>query len=79
MTFSTNIAIRETLPTMIATYQQATKDIENAYQALEDAQKRLRTVFLDSPGDNFCCNDRHTSDVGKKASDEINKVARHRV
>lgn len=74
MTLSADIAVRETLPTMIATYNQAIKDIAAAYQMLEDAQKKLRTVFMDSPGYNFCCNDRHTSDVGKKASDEINKV-----
>jgi hypothetical protein len=74
MTFTTNVAVRETLPTMIATYNLAIKDIEAAYQTLEDAQKRLRAVFLDVPGYNFCCNDRNSSDVGKKASDEINKV-----
>ncbi len=72
MTFSTNIAVRETLPTMIATYTQATKEVEEAYQILEEAQKRLRTVFLDAPGYRFSTNDRNMSDVGKKASDQIN-------
>ena len=74
MTFSTNLAVRETLPTMIAVYDQAVKDIVSAYQTLEDAQKRLRIVFMDGPGYNFSTNDRQSSDVGKTASDQINKV-----
>ena len=71
MTLSTDVAIRETLPTMIAVYDQAIKDIENAYATLETAQKSLRNAFLDAPGYNFSCNDRNMTEVGKKASDQI--------
>ncbi|HIJ87417.1 MAG TPA: DUF4942 domain-containing protein [Desulfuromonadales bacterium] len=71
---TTDIAVRETLPTMIATYTQATKEIEEAYQTLETAQKRLRDVFLDKPGYSFSTNDRNISEVGKIASDSINKA-----
>ena len=72
MTFSTNIAVRETLPTMIATYALAVKEIEDAYAILETAQKRLRSVFLDAPGYRFSTNDRDMSEVGANASKQIN-------
>jgi hypothetical protein len=57
---------------MIGTYQQATRNIEEAYAILETAQKSLRAVFLDAPGYRFDVNERHNTDVGKKASDAIN-------
>lgn len=71
---STDIAVRETLPVMIAVYEQATAEIREAYKMLEEAQKKLRTAFLDVPGYKFCCNERNSTEVGIKASDEINKV-----
>ena len=37
-TFTTDIAKRETLATMIGTYQQATSMVEKAYAILEQAQ-----------------------------------------
>jgi hypothetical protein len=57
---------------MIGTYQQATRNIEEAYAILETAQKSLRAVFLDAPGYRFSANERDCTEVGKKASDEIN-------
>jgi len=69
---TTDIAKRETLSTMIGTYQQATKSIEEAYTMLETAQKSLRAVFLDAPGYRFSANERDITEVGKKASDMIN-------
>lgn len=71
-TFTTDIAKRETLSVMIGTYQQAIKSVEEAYAILESAQKSLRAVFLDAPGYRFSVNDRNATEVGKKASDEIN-------
>lgn len=70
--FTTEVAKRETLSAMIGTYQQAIKSIEEAYNMLEIAQKSLRAVFLDAPGYRFSTNDRDITEVGKKASDEIN-------
>ena len=70
--FTTDIAKRETLAAMIGTYQQATKSIEEAYAMLETAEKSLRAVFLDAPGYRFSTNGRNCTEVGKKASDEIN-------
>ena len=71
-TFTTDVAKRETLAAMIGTYQQAIKSIEEAYAMLETAQKSLRAVFLDAPGYRFSANERNCTEVGKKASDEIN-------
>jgi len=71
-TFTTDIARRETLATMIGTYPQATGVIENAYAILEQAQNSLRAVFLDAPGYRFSTTERNSSDVGKIASDAIN-------
>lgn len=71
MTFTTDIAKRETLSAMIGTYQQATRSIEEAYAMLESAEKSLRSVFLDAPGYRFSTNERNCTEVGKKASDEI--------
>jgi hypothetical protein len=71
-TFTTDIAKRETLTTMIGTYQQATSMIEQAYDILEQAQKTLRAVFLDKPGYRFSVVERNSSDVGKIASKAIN-------
>jgi len=70
--FTTDIARRETLSTMIGTYQKAISKIEEAYVMLENAQNSLRAVFLDAPGYRFSVNDRNNTDVGKKASDAIN-------
>jgi len=70
--FTTDIAKRETLSTMIGTYQQATRKIEEAYTILEAAEKSLRAVFLDKPGYRFSVNERNNTDVGKVASDAIN-------
>jgi hypothetical protein len=71
-TFTTDIAKRETLAAMIGTYRQATQKVEEAYVMLESAQNSLRAMFLDGPGYRFSANDRDCSEVGKKASDEIN-------
>lgn len=71
MTFTTDIAKRETLSAMIGTYQQATRSIEEAYAMLESAEKSLRAVFLDAPGYRFNTNERNCTEVGKKASEEI--------
>lgn len=71
-TFTTDIAKRETLSTMIGTYQQATSMVEKAYTILEQAQNSLRAVFLDRPGYRFSANEYNSSDVGKIASDTIN-------
>lgn len=71
-TFTTDVAKRETLTAMIGAYQQATQKVEEAYVILESAQNSLRAVFLDGPGYRFSVNDRNSTEVGKKASDEIN-------
>ncbi len=71
MTFTTDIAKRETLAAMIGAYKQAVIEVRDAYSILESAQKRLRAVFLDAPGYKFDCNRRDLSDVGEKASDQI--------
>lgn len=71
-TFTTDVAKRETLATMIGTYQQAVKNVEEAYAILETTQKSLRAVFLDAPGYRFSTTERNSSDVGKIASDAIN-------
>lgn len=71
-TFTTDVAKRETLTAMIGAYQQATRKVEEAYAILESAQNSLRAVFLDGPGYRFNVNDRNSTEVGKKASDEIN-------
>jgi len=71
-TFTTDIAKRETLAAMIGTYRQATQKVEEAYVMLESAQNSLRAMFLDGPGYRFNVNDRNCSEVGKKASDEVN-------
>lgn len=68
----TDLAKRETLSVMIGTYQQATRNIEEAYAILEAAEKSLRAVFLDKPGCRFSANERNNTDVGKIASDAIN-------
>ena len=68
---TTDIAKRETLSAMIGTYQQATRQIEEAYAILESAEKSLRAVFLDAPGYRFSTNERNCTDVGKIASDSI--------
>jgi len=73
-TFTTDIAKRETLAAMIGTYRQATRNVEEAYAILESAQNSLRAMFLDGPGYRFSVNDRNCSEVGKKASDEINAM-----
>lgn len=70
-TFTTDIAKRETLATMIGTYQQATRKVEEAYAILESAQNSLRAVFLDAPGYRFSVNERNNTDVGTAASKEI--------
>ena len=70
--FTTDVTKRETLSTMIGTYQQATRNIEEAYAILETAEKSLRAVFLDKPGYRFNANERDNTDVGKIASDAIN-------
>jgi hypothetical protein len=70
-TFTTDIAKRETLSTMIGAYRQATAQVVEAYTKLEAAQKTLRAVFIDAPGYRFSVNDRNSTEVGKKASDEI--------
>ena len=70
--FTTDIAKRETLSTMIGAYQQATVKIQEAYAILESAQTMLRAVFLDAPGYRFSVTYDRSSDVGKKASDDIN-------
>lgn len=71
-TMNTDIARRETLTTMISVYQSATADITQAYALLEQAQGRLRSVFMDTPGYSFATNDRNMYDrTGKKASDAI--------
>ena len=70
--FTTDIAKRETLSSMIGTYQQAIKEVEDAYSTLEKAQKNLRGAFLDAPGYNFNTNNRDMTIVGKQASDRIN-------
>lgn len=70
--FTTDVAKRETLAAMTGTYQQAVKKVEEAYAILETAQKSLRAVFLDAPGYKFSVNERNCTEVGKKASDEIN-------
>jgi hypothetical protein len=61
---------------MIGTYQQAIRKIEEAYVILESAEKSLRAVFLDAPGYRFSANERQCTEVGKKASDEINAKIR---
>jgi hypothetical protein len=71
-TFTTDIAKRETLTSMIGTYQQATGMIEQAYDILEQAQNILRTVFLEKPGYRFGVVERNSTDVGKIASKAIN-------
>lgn len=71
-TFTTDIAKRETLATMIGTYQQATSMVVEAYAILEQAQNSLRAVFLEAPGYRFSTAERNVSDVGKVASDAIN-------
>ncbi|HCE66872.1 MAG: hypothetical protein A2X82_11670 [Geobacteraceae bacterium GWC2_55_20] len=71
-TFTTDIAKRETLATMIGTYQQATSMVEQAYAILEQAQNSLRAVFMDKPGYRFSATEHNCSDVGKNASDTIN-------
>lgn len=70
--FTTDIAKRETLATMIGTYQQATSMVEKAYAILETAEKSLRAVFLDAPGYRFSVNERNITEVGMKASKAIN-------
>lgn len=71
-TFTTYVAKRETLSSMIGTYQQATIMVEKAYAILEQAEKSLRAVFLDKPGYRFSVAERNSTDVGKNASDTIN-------
>jgi hypothetical protein len=70
---TTDLAVRETLPTMIAAYQHATAEVERAYKTLADAQKHLQAVFIDSKGYNFKTIDRNLYEAGKPASDQINK------
>lgn len=69
---TTDLAKRETLNTMIGAYRLATSQVQEAYAILESAQTTLRSVFLDAPGYRFNVNERNTTDVGKKASDEVN-------
>ena len=71
--FTTDIAERQTLTVMVNTYQLATEEVKTAYQMLEDAQNKLRTAFVDTRGYNFPCNDRNMTEVGEKASTQINK------
>lgn len=71
-TFTTDIAKRETLATMIGTYQQATGKVQEAYAILEQAQNSLRAAFLDKPGYRFSVTERNNSDVGVTASKAIN-------
>jgi hypothetical protein len=71
-TFTTDIAKRETLTSMIGTYQQATSMVEQAYDILEQAQNILRAVFLEKPGYRFGVVDRNSTDVGNIASKAIN-------
>jgi len=70
-TFTTDIAKRETLATMIGTYQQATSMVEQAYTILEQAEKSLRAVFLDKPGYRFSTIERNSTDVGAIASKAV--------
>lgn len=72
MTLTTDIAKRETLTTMIGTYNKAVAEVQEAYATLEEAQKRLQEVFLETNGYRFKTNDRDIYDVGKKASDLVN-------
>lgn len=70
-TFTTDVARRETLAAMIGTYQQATKQVEQAYAILEQAEKSLRAVFLDAPSYRFSVIERNSTDVGATASKTI--------
>lgn len=70
-TFTTDVAKRETLAVMIGTYQQATKQVEQAYAILEQAQKSLQAVFLEKPGYRFSVIERNSTDVGAIASKAI--------
>jgi hypothetical protein len=72
MTITTDIAKRETLATMIGTYKQAVTEVQDAYAILEQAQNKLRNVFLDAPGYRFKTNNRSSSEVGDKAAKLIN-------
>lgn len=70
-TFTTDVAKRETLATMIGTYQQATSMVVQAYTILEQAEKSLRAVFLDKPGYRFSTIERNSTDVGAIASKAV--------
>lgn len=71
--FTTDIAERQTLTAMVATYAVATAEVITAYKMLEEAQNKLRSVFTDTQGYNFPVNDRNMTEVGEKASTQINK------
>lgn len=68
---STDLAIRETLPALIACYQRAETEVRQAYDLLEAAQSRLQTGFSDLGCHCFSTNPRDYCKVGSSAADLV--------
>lgn len=68
---STDLAIRETLPALVACYQLAEAEVRQAYDLLEAAENRLQTGFMDLGGHCFNTNPRDYCKVGSQAADLV--------
>ncbi len=68
---STDLAIRETLPALVACYRQAEEEIRQAYDLLESAEKRLQTGFQEFECNCFNVNPRDYCKVGSQAADMV--------
>lgn len=71
---STDLAIRETLPALVACYRSAEEEIRRAYALLESAEKRLQAGFQDVGCYCFEVNPRDYCKVGVQAADMVMKT-----
>ena len=68
---SADLATRESLPALVACYQQAEEEVRQAYDLLEAAEKRLKSGFMDLGGHCFSTNPRDYCKVGSQAADLV--------
>lgn len=68
---STDLAIRKTLPALVAAYKQSEAEIRQAYDLLESAEQRLKQAFIDIGNCSFSANPRDYSKVGPLAADMV--------
>ena len=68
---STDLAIRKTLPALVAAYKRSEVEIRQAYDLLESAEKRLLAAFVDVGQHHFTANPRDHSKVALAISGEI--------